>query len=100
VNRCNEIYPIETNDWRPLQDLLITHFREVDYSENFRTINQDCKRLISSLKSFVLFFCFEMVRFTIIIHNPIVYLINSKRKSWHDMKHSWTVLQNDLIVNH
>jgi len=45
VNRCNEIYPIETNDWRPLQDLLITHFREVDYSENFRTINQDCKRL-------------------------------------------------------
>ena len=51
MNSCDPSYlsatcnsPIDNNDWRPRQDLLVTRFGEVKYSEMFRTINQDCNR--------------------------------------------------------
>ncbi len=40
-SKCN--YPIENNDWRPTQELLLTRFGQVEYTDMFRTINQDCK---------------------------------------------------------
>lgn len=39
----NYDYSINNNDWRPIQELLITRFAPTEYFDMFRTINQDCK---------------------------------------------------------
>ncbi|CAF1110073.1 unnamed protein product [Adineta steineri] len=34
-------YYIENDDWRPSQEILLTRFGQIEYSDMFRTINQD-----------------------------------------------------------
>ncbi len=43
-------YCIESDDWRPIQEILLTRFTEVEYPDMFRTINQDCKFDIFSMQ--------------------------------------------------
>ena len=40
-SKCNSSnYFIEDDDWRPIQQILLTRFTQVEYSDMFRTINQ------------------------------------------------------------
>ncbi len=53
LSECN--YSIENDDWRSTQEILLTRFGQIQYSDIFRTINQDCElneKLFLSIESF------------------------------------------------